>query len=229
MNVSNEERIERYLKGEMTDREATTFEEELQKNDTLRKSTTEQALAIHAIRHYAHCEDERMLKAMQSMSEKDFISQLEHKVTHTPTKKNYLLRTIYAIATAACISGIIYLHTQHSFYNGIKAELKQAQSLVQSTTQDILRSGQTNMSDILKFQEASAYIIQKDYVSAIAILESIVEEGDINYYYQDACWQLSLCYLLNKNQQKAITLLQLIIEEQQYHAEKAIRLLQKLQ
>ena len=85
------------------------------------------------------------------------------------------------------------------------------------------------MSDILKFQEASAYIIQKDYVSAIAILESIVEEGDINYYYQDACWQLSLCYLLNKNQQKAITLLQLIIEEQQYHAEKAIRLLQKLQ
>lgn len=229
MNVSYEEKIERYLKGEMTDREATTFEEELQKNDALRKSITEQALAIHAIRNYARQEDERMLKTMQNMSEKDFISQLKQKVTGRSPKKKHLSWTIYTTAAAACISGVIYLHARHNFYNGIKAELEQVQSSIQSSTHDVVRGKQADASDIQKFQKISTYILQKDYTSAITQLESIVKEGDSNYYYQDACWQLSLCYLLNKNEQKAITLLQQIATDKQYHAEKAIKLLKKLQ
>lgn len=229
MNESSEEKIDRYLKGGMTNEETRTFEAELQEDDALRKKTTEQALVIKSIRDYAHREDERIIKAIQSMPEAEFIHQLKNKVTSPSAPKRRFRWTGWTTAAAACISGMIYFYTQHIFYADIKTELIEAQAQIKSPTQEVLRGGEIDLASFQKFQQASGYILQKDYTCAIPLLESIVEEGDINYYYQDACWQLSLCYILNKNKQKAITLLQQIVAEEQYQTEKAFSLLKQLQ
>lgn len=228
MNESREEKIDRYLKGSMTDEETRAFEAELQEDDALRMKTTEQALVIKSIRDCAHREDERITKAIQSMSEAEFIYRLKNKITNSSTPKRRFRWAAWTTATAACISGMVYLYTQHIFYAEIKTELIEAQDLNKSPTQEVLRGGEIDLASFQKFHQASGYILQKDYTCAIPLLESIVEEGDINYYYQDACWQLSLCYILNKNKQKAITLLQQIVAEEQYQAEKALSLLKQL-
>lgn len=229
MNLSREEKIYSYLKSCMTDEEVMAFESELQEDDTLRKETVRQALAIKSIRNCACREDERMLKAMSSMSEEDFKLQLKSKVMSTSVPKRHSMWPAWAAVAAACIGGVMYFHTQSNFYNNLTIELKDAQALLESPAQQTLRGGDADWASFQKLQQSADYILQKNYPRAILLLESIVKEGDINHYYQDACWQLSLCYILNKDNQKAIPLLQQIIAEKQYQAEKAHSLLRKLE
>lgn len=229
MNNQDEERIDRYLKGEMADNERKDFEQALLENDLLRKHTTEQALSIQAIRQHANREEERMLKTMQALSEKEFIVQLEKKVINPSPKRHRFTWTACALAATACISGMIYLHTQYDFYNSIKAELSVTQTQMQLSGQEVLRGGEVDDTACLKLQEASDCIQGEKYVKAIVLLEQIVAEGDINRHYQESCWQLSLCYLMNKEKPKAVRLLRQIVAEKQYQAEKASLLLRKLE
>lgn len=66
----NEERITRYLQGEMTSEEETLFEEDLHKDETLRNQTEVIARTIKAMNAIGSVQDRKLIEGMRSSSKK---------------------------------------------------------------------------------------------------------------------------------------------------------------
>lgn len=72
----NEERITRYLHGEMTSDEETLFEKDIQSDETLRNQTEAIARTIKAMNALGFEQDRKLVEEMRGSSKKDSTNAL---------------------------------------------------------------------------------------------------------------------------------------------------------
>lgn len=257
MSIEKQDKIDRYLHGEMQMAEAKAFEKNLSEDEELRMAYEETLLLADTIEAVAI--DEETKKSFEAVSEEELKALLKEK----KNGRRFLLQTFWmaaAILIAVVVMEFIRMPVSGSMDNVYDTyfETYPVEEVAPSRGTDIL-SDSLNEQLCLAFSQYSkknyaealaAFQSQEKtavnehiginlfkaicmmklerYTDAIQSLQSLIADGESNPYYQPACWYLSLAYLKNHQQENAESLLQQIIQEGGFYAEKAREVLKRL-
>ena len=150
------------------------------------------------------------------------------KISHR--RKPYRMNFWYWVSASCAavfllILGINHLYKLHT-YNEIYYEYFNEKEYSSDSNASDFR-GTTHLQPTI--EEALATWFNGDKTQAIDTLEEIVNQGDINPDYQDACWYAALFYIKEHKIQKAVTILKAIENEKGYYADRAASILKKLE
>jgi len=94
MEKNRQDKIDRYLSGELSDTEKAAFEEKMRNDEDLRKNVELTKIIAEAFRNKA---DNRAIEAMENVSEDDvraIIASIEKEYSYEPTEMEYSLRSM---------------------------------------------------------------------------------------------------------------------------------------
>ena len=191
-----DERIERFLRGQMTPEEEELFHEELKTNSDLR----EHARAVSALL--------KGLKEKEYNHEKEIINE----ITATKHPSNVRRLALWATSIAAVLAiyfGYSY-HAENVRYARINEMLT---PFYEHYDVDELSRGDTDTVTIAKLYSLFNRISdEKNMKDIITELESIYQSLNVDFtfyqYENDLAWNLSLAYIKDEQVDKAIPILE---------------------
>lgn len=197
---NNEERINRYLQGEMTQEEETLFEEDLAKDDTLRRQA--EAMA-------------RIVKGMETVGkehDKEYIQKMKEA-----TRKR--LTPVWWMSIAAGI--VILLTVGYHFYDRSQTiGLGQQYAYVFSTETETLIRGEENEEVVNKlnvlFDNAANGKDLNNTIKQLDELWALSKSNTYNDYitYEPFIgWNLAIAYLRNNDKKEARKILEEMMSE----------------
>ena len=187
---NNEERIERYLHGEMTSEEEAIFEEDLANDDTLRRQAESMA---------------RIVKGMETVGNEQDRSMIEKMKTANGKK----LAPVWWVSIAASLI-IIFTVGYHFYDRSQTIALGQQYAYVFSTETESLIRGEededvANKLNVL-FDNAANGKDLKNTISQLEELWALVQSDTYNGYttYEPYIgWNLAIAYLRNYDKKEA--------------------------
>lgn len=186
--------------------------------------------AIHEINQAGECEDQRLLQSMREIEPEAFDVIMREAVK----KKSWLSRHKYAVISIAALFIVIFLGGLLSTMTLVSPPSDNNnidEILSMYTPVEPYRVSEFTRGDDLSANE-QAYIDSLSTIDndrqLISYLNSVVEQGDINPYYQDACWRLALSYLKLHDIDSATMLLHKIINEEQARSSDAALIIKRL-
>lgn len=257
MSIEKQDKIDRYLRGEMQTAEAKVFEKSLSEDEELRMAYEETLLLAETIETVAI--DEETKKSFEAVSEEKLKALLKEK----KNSRRFLIRTLWmaaAILVAVIVmefmrlpvpgspEGIYYAYFEpypieevapsrgtDISSSSLKEELQLAFSEYRKRNyvealaafQSLEESTENEYSGVTLYKAICQMKLNR-YADAIQSLQSLIADGESNPYYQPACWYLSLAYLKNHQQENAESLLQQILQEGGFYEEKAREVLERL-
>lgn len=257
MSIEKQDKIDRYLRGEMQTAEAKAFEKSLSEDEELRVAYEDTLLLAQTIETVAI--DKETKNSFEAVSEEQVRALLKEK----KNSRRFLIRTAWmaaAILVAVVVmefmrlpvpgspEGVYYAYFEtypveelapsrgtDILSDSLKEELRLAfseyrkKNYVEALTAfQSLEESTANEYSGVNLYKAICQMKLNRYADAIQSLQMLVADGESNPYYQPACWYLSLAYLKNHQQENAETLLQQIIQEGGFYAEKAREVLKRL-
>lgn len=206
-----DERIEKYLSGEMPAEEETRFEEELKTSSELKSRTYMMALLIKEMDEVAKERDQHIVDDIKKMSEEEFRTAIKpHRVVR-------LWSRVIAYAAVACLIGIICtvgIDAYHSMQYRELATDNQYLAYETITQEEIGRS--RGVLDKVQTDKMLALFVKaksgQDLNETIEGLNKIYsqskdESSDYYDYCDDIAWNLAFAYLKNGDGKKAIPIL----------------------
>lgn len=257
MSIEKQDKIDRYLRGEMQTAEAKAFEKSLSEDEELRMAYEETLLLAETIEAVAIDEDTK--RSFEAASEEELKALLKEK----KNSRRFMIRTLWmaaAILVAVVVMEIVRMPMPGSpegiYYTyfepypveematsrgadtssaSLNEELQPAFSEYKKRNyvealaafQSLEESTANEYSGVTLYKAICQMKLNR-YADAIQSMQLLVADGESNPYYQPACWYLSLAYLKNHQQENAETLLQQIIQEGGFYAEKAREVLKRL-
>ena len=257
MSIEKQDKIDRYLRGEMQTAEAEVFEKSLSEDEELRTAYEETLLLAETIEKVAA--DEETRRAFETVSEEEMKALLKEK----RSGRRFLIRAAWmaaAILVAVVVVEFIRMPAPGSpegvyfaYFEPYPVEEEAPSRGADSPSVSLEEALRPAFSEYQKknYVEALAAFqaLEKDagnecteiylykaicqmklnqYTNAIQSLQSLVADGESNPYYQPACWYLSLAHLKNNEREKAEHLLQQIVQDDGFYAEKARAALKRL-
>lgn len=257
MSIEKQDKIDRYLRGEMQTAEAKAFEKNLSEDEELRMAYEETLLLAETIETVAI--DEETKKSFESVSEEELKALLKEK----KNSRRFMLRTFWmaaAILIAVVVmefirmpvpgspDGIYYTYfepypveemapsrgadiSSASLNEELQlafSEYKKKNYVEALAAFQLLGERTANEYSEVNLYKAICLMKLNRYVDAIQSLQLLVAEGESSPYYQPACWYLSLAYLKNHERENAENLLKQILQEGGFYAEKAREVLKRL-
>ena len=192
---SNEERIERYLHGEMTPKEEAIFEEDLANDDTLRRQAEAMARIVKGMETVGGEQDRLMIEKMKTANGKK-------------------LAPVWWLSIAASL--IIIFKVGYNFYDRSQTiALGQQYAYVFSTETESLIRGEededvANKLNVL-FDNAANGKDLKNTISQLEELWALAQSDTYNDYttYEPYIgWNLAIAYLRNNEKKEARTVLE---------------------
>ena len=214
-----DERIERFLRGQMTTEEEVSFREDLKSDPELR----EHARAISAL-----------LKGLQEKGRQQD-QEIIDEVTAQKRPRNIRRLIIWTSSIAAAIILIFgyNFYAENSRYAQVNSML--SPYYIQYDLNELSR-GETDSATISHLYTLFNRIPEeKDMKEIIAELEPIYESLDSDFTYypyaNDIAWNLALAYVKAGNKEKAISVLETIVRDNEVSpiAVKAKTLIQTLE
>lgn len=257
MSIEKQDKIDRYLRGEMQTTEVKVFEKSLLEDEELRMAYEETLLLAKTIEAVAEDEDTR--RSFESISEEEVKTLLKEK----KSGRRFLIRAAW-IAAAILVAmivvnfmrtpapgspeGVYYVYFEPYPVEEVAPSRGTDISSVSLNEELRLAFNEYKEKDYVKALKAFQSLEKKAgnehsmitlykaiclmklnrYADSIQSLQSLVADGESNPYYQPACWYLSLAYLKNDEREKAGSLLLQIIQEDGFYAEKAKAVLDRL-
>lgn len=190
-----DERIERFLRGEMTLEEEARFREELKTNSELR----EHARAISALL--------KGIQAEGTQHDQEIISEVT-----TNKHPNNIRRIALWIASAAAVLGLYFGYSYHAENVRLAQVNEKLTPYYVHYDIDALSRGETDSVTIAHLYSLFNRIPEEtDMTDIIAELEPIYQSLDSDYTYypysNDVAWNLSLAYVKAGEKVKAIVIL----------------------
>lgn len=191
-------KLDKYLRGEMTEEEEKEFKSLLESNSDLQERASITALMIRTMRKEDVQQNKQMIEDISSMSESEFrrVAGLKPKFQ--------IWRKIYAYAAAACIAAILfcggYFVSQQSMQPRLANALAGEYIAYVNLDQMITRGG-----DAAVELEAISKAIQ-DGAELPQVIEKLTEmheealgeyASDYEQYVDQIDWLLSMAYLRN--------------------------------
>ena len=212
-NKDNSERIERYLREQMTPEESTAFLNDLQRDKELREEAQMMALLIKDMKEDQAKQDAEITEAVLSSSK-----------TSKARTISIVRWTLSIAAMFILIFGAALLWNRHSDEDAL------FNSYYTSYDMSLARGGD---DEAIKTELAELYNkvgTEKDITSAITRLQTIYDNvlsnnedyADYSYYENDIAWYLALAYIKDHNIAKAKELLKPLADNGNEEAKKLL-------
>lgn len=220
--MTNQEQIDKYLAGQMTEDEKLQFERLLSAGDSsLRDEMELQKEIILAIRR-------RSLKEMLQ-DEEDSIQK--EKEGHHKRVVRWTLRSVASIAVAACFVGVIVIGPQMSRLSGLGESTIYAETAIEMMNAYSQLKGCEESAEIIL--QANEYMQKGDYKQADAILEKVLldkkditpENRQVWSEKEDILYLQALCAIKRHQLYRSRRLLNEVVSMQGIHQQSALDLL----
>lgn len=220
--MTNQEQIDKYLAGQMTEDEKLQFERLLSADDSsLRDEMELQKEIILAIRR-------RSLKEMLQ-DEEDSIQK--EKDDHHKRVVRWTLRSVASIAVAACFVGVIVIGPQMSRLSGLGDSPIYAETAIEMTNVYSQLKGCEESAEVIL--QANEYMQKGDYKQADAILtKALSDMKDITpenrqawSEKEDILYLQALCAIKQHQLYRSRRLLNGVVSMQGIHQQSALDLL----
>ena len=208
-----DERIELFLRGEMSMEEEAHFREELKTNSELREHAHALTMLLKAIRAKEWYHDRIIIHEVEPKQICACIGPEDEEDSPTATKRPYYLRRF--IIWASSIAAALILYFGYS-YNAENVRYAQVNEMLTPYYElydiDALSRGETDSVAIAHLYSLFNRIPEEtDMTDIIAELEPIYDslESDYTYYpySNDVSWNLALSYVKAGEDEKAIVIL----------------------
>ena len=220
--MTNQEQIDKYLAGQMTEDEKLQFERLLSADDSsLRDEMELQKEIILAIRR-------RSLKEMLQ-GEEDSIQK--EKEDHHKRVVRWTLRSVASIAVAACFVGVIVIGPQMSRLSGLGESTIYAETAIEMMNAYSQLKGCEESAEVIL--QANEYMQKGDYKQADAILtKALSDMKDITSENRQAwsekeviLYLQALCAIKQHQLYRSRRLLNGVVSMQGIHQQSALDLL----
>ena len=220
--MTNQEQIDKYLAGQMTEDEKLQFERLLSADDSsLRDEMELQKEIILAIRR-------RSLKEMLQ-DEEDSIQK--EKEGHHKRVVRWTLRSVASIAVAACFVGVIVIGPQMSRLSGLGESTIYAETAIEMMNAYSQLKGCEESAEIIL--QANEYMQKGDYKQADAILEKVLldmkdippENRQVWSEKEDMLYLRALCAIKQHRLYRSRHLLNEVVNMNSTHKDEAQQLL----
>ena len=220
--MTNQEQIDKYLSGQMTEDEKLQFERLLSADDSsLRDEMELQKEIILAIRR-------RSLKEMLQGEEE---SIQKEKEDHHKRVVRWTLRSVASIAVAACFVGVIVIGPQMSHLSGLGESTIYAETAIEMMNAYSQLKGCEESAEVIL--QANEYMQKGDYKQADAILEKVLlDKKDITpenrqawSEKEDILYLQALCAIKQHQLYRSRRLLNGVVSMQGIHQQSALDLL----
>jgi len=220
--MTNQEQIDKYLAGQMTEDEKLQFERLLSADDSsLRDEMELQKEIILAIRR-------RSLKEMLQGEEESI--QKEKEDRHKRVVR-WTLRSVASIAVAACFVGVIVIGPQMSRLSGLGESTIYAETAIEMTNVYSQLKGCEESAEVIL--QANEYMQKGDYKQADAILtKALSDMKDITpenrqawSEKEDILYLQALCAIKQHQLYRSRRLLNGVVSMQGIHQQSALDLL----
>jgi tetratricopeptide (TPR) repeat protein len=220
--MTNQEQIDKYLAGQMTEDEKLQFERLLSADDSsLRDEMELQKEIILAIRR-------RSLKEMLQGEEESIQKEKEE---HHKRVVRWTLRSVASIAVAACLVGVIVIGPQMSRLSGVGDSPLYAETAIEMTEAYSQLKGCEESAEVIL--QANEYMQKGDYKQADAILtKALSDMKDITpenrqawSEKEDILYLQALCAIKQHQLYRSRRLLNGVVSMQGIHQQSALDLL----
>ena len=220
--MTNQEQIDKYLAGQMTEDEKLQFERLLSADDSsLRDEMELQKEIILAIRR-------RSLKEMLQGEEE---SIQKEKKDHHKRVVRWTLRSVASIAVAACFVGVIVIGPQMSRLSGLGESTIYAETAIEMMNAYSQLKGCEESAEVIL--QANEYLQKGDYEQADAILtKALSDMKDITpenrqawSEKEDILYLQALCAIKQHQLYRSRRLLNGVVSMQGIHQQSALDLL----
>ena len=220
--MTNQEQIDKYLAGQMTEDEKLQFERLLSADDSsLRDEMELQKEIILAIRR-------RSLKEMLQGEEE---SIQKEKEDHHKRVVRWTLRSVASIAVAACFVGVIVIGPQMSRLSGLGESTIYAETAIEMMNAYSQLKGCEESAEVIL--QANEYMQKGDYKQADAILtKALSDMKDITpenrqawSEKEDILYLQALCAIKHHQLYRSRRLLNGVVSMQGIHQQSALDLL----
>ena len=222
--MTNQEQIDKYLAGQMTEDEKLQFERLLSAEDSsLRDEMELQKEIILAIRR-------RSLKEVLQ-SEEDAIQKEQEETDHHKRVVRRTLRSVASIAVAACFVGVIVIGPQMSRLSGLGESTIYAETAIEMMNAYSQLKGCEESAEVIL--QANEYMQKGDYEQADAILtKALSDMKDITpenrqawSEKEDILYLQALCAIKQHQLYRSRRLLNGVVSMQGIHQQSALDLL----
>ena len=220
--MTNQEQIDKYLAGQMTEDEKLQFERLLSAEDSsLRDEMELQKEIILAIRR-------RSLKEMLQGEEESIQKEKEE---HHQRVVRWTLRSVASIAVAACFVGVIVIGPQMSRLSGLGESTIYAETAIEMMNAYSQLKGCEESAEVIL--QANEYMQKGDYKQADAILtKALSDMKDITpenrqawSEKEDILYLQALCAIKQHQLYRSRRLLNGVVSMQGIHQQSALDLL----
>lgn len=248
MSLERQDRIDRYIKGEMPEGEQLVFEKDLENDEAMSRQYQETHLIAESIRGVAA--DQELIEAFRMTKGEDVRMLIEEK----RSGRRFLVRAAWiaaAMLLVAVATRIMLLPSPKSmdglyltYYEPAKYEEKVSRGVSGEVDEQLKNAfidyrkgyyiaalrgfGEMPVTPAIRFYSAICHLELNNPEDAISQLLPLVEMGDKCLYFQSAEWYLSMAYLKAHQKDRAISSLKDIVKADGFYAEKAKEILEKM-
>ena len=230
IDIIEEERINRFLRGEMSSEEETTFMDELKSNDVLRNKAVVAARMAKAMKTVGEEEDSLVKEALLTSDDHDI-----EMIVKNVTRKRSKLLTLRIISVAASIlilviSGWHYYDYMVTTGLGNEYEMEfESSSFVRGAGTGSVEKELNSLFTKVKSGDESDNTIKR--LSLLWELSTMDTYNDYSDYAPQIGWNLAIAYLKDNDKDNAmavLTKLEGIAEDGTAIKNKCIELINKL-
>lgn len=206
IDIIEEERINRFLRGEMSSEEETTFMDELKSNDVLRNKAVVAARMAKAMKTVGEEEDSLVKEALLTSDDHDI-----EMIVKNVTRKRSKLLTLRIISVAASIlilviSGWHYYDYRVTTGLGNEYEMMfESSSFVRGVDTGSVEKELNSLFAKVKSGDESDNTIKR--LSLLWELSTMETYNDYTDYAPQIGWNLAIAYLKDNDKDNAITVL----------------------
>ena len=230
IDIIEEERINRFLRGEMSSEEETTFMDELKSNDVLRNKAVVAARMAKAMKTVGEEEDSLVKEALLTSDDHDI-----EMIVKNVTRKRSKLLTLRIISVAASILILVISGWHYYDYRvitglGNEYEMEfESSSFVRGAGTGSVEKELNSLFTKVKSGDESDNTIKR--LSLLWELSTMDTYNDYSDYAPQIGWNLAIAYLKDNDKDNAmavLTKLEGIAEDGTAIKNKCIELINKL-
>ena len=230
IDIIEEERINRFLRGEMSSEEETTFMDELKSNDVLRNKAVVAARMAKAMKTVGEEEDSLVKEALLTSDDHDI-----EMIVKNVTRKRSKLLTLRIISVAASILILVISGWHYYDYRvitglGNEYEMQfESSSFVRGAGTGSVEKELNSLFTKVKSGDESDNTIKR--LSLLWELSTMDTYNDYSDYAPQIGWNLAIAYLKDNDKDNAmavLTKLEGIAEDGTAIKNKCIELINKL-
>lgn len=197
-----EERIARYLKGEMSEEESSSFEQDVKTNDKLRAKAISMARMAKAMKSVGQQEDQQVIEAMQSVKSST-ITDTAKKVSMPSFKMPYRWISLAASVVLLICVGLYY----NNYYSTVSLGEKYSTAFVEeqsllrgATSTEVEEELQTLYSNVQNGENLPETIHRLSLLWELSTMDTYNDYTDHAPYIG---WNLACAELMNGENDKS--------------------------